>query len=105
MQSVSGANVSCSRAVGEWRCQDVKTVTESGMSSSGTGDAASDSERASVASLKAVWPWIEGICSVLFDIDVGQTVRDIVPGRVLTEEEESAVAFNAFPVRQHLQVE
>ena len=70
------------------------------MSSSGATDGVSDSEAASVGSLKPIWPWIEGICTVLFDIDVGQTVRDIVPGRVLTEEEESAVAFNSFPVSQ-----
>lgn len=40
-----------------------------------------------------------GLCSVLFDVDKGQTLRDIWPLDCLSEEEKAAVAFHAFPVR------
>jgi hypothetical protein len=36
---------------------------------------------------------------VLFDVDKGQTLQDIWPLDCLSEEEKSAVAFHAFPVR------
>ncbi|KAK9805887.1 hypothetical protein WJX73_001357 [Symbiochloris irregularis] len=41
--------------------------------------------------------WLLGICSVLFDIDVGQKVLDTYPPGALTAEEESDIAFHAFP--------
>lgn len=44
-------------------------------------------------------PWVLGLCSVLFDVDKGQTLRDIWPPDCLSEEEKAAVAFHAFPVR------
>ena len=43
--------------------------------------------------------WLIGICSVLFDIDVGQKVLDIYPPGALGEDEASDVAFHAFPVQ------
>lgn len=42
--------------------------------------------------------WIIGICSVVFDIDVGQTLQFLYPEECLSEEEQSCVAFHAFPV-------
>ena len=44
--------------------------------------------------------WIVGLCSVLFDIDVGPKVQDLVddPVSTLTPEERQDVAFHAFPV-------
>jgi hypothetical protein len=42
--------------------------------------------------------WIIGICSVVFDIDVGQTLQHLHPENCLSEEEQSSVAFHAFPV-------
>jgi hypothetical protein len=43
-------------------------------------------------------PWVLGLASVLFDVDKGQTLTDIWPPDVLSEEERAAVAFHAFPV-------
>lgn len=43
-------------------------------------------------------PWIIGICSTVFDIDVGQTLRHLVPQECLSDEEKSLVAFHSFPV-------
>ena len=45
-------------------------------------------------------PWIVAICSVLFDLDVGQRIDSIVPEGALTEEETNDVAFHSFPVRR-----
>ena len=43
--------------------------------------------------------WLVGICSVLFDIDVGPRVSNLIPGdQVLTPEEHQDIAFYAFPV-------
>ena len=42
--------------------------------------------------------WIVGISSVLFDIDVGPRVQDLVGDDDLTPEERQDVAFHAFPV-------
>lgn len=44
-------------------------------------------------------PWLVAICSVLFDLDVGQRIDSIVPEGALTEEEANDVAFHSFPVR------
>jgi hypothetical protein len=43
-------------------------------------------------------PWLVAICSVLFDLDVGQRIDSIVPEGVLTDEEANDVAFHSFPV-------
>uniref|UniRef100_A0A383W295 UDENN domain-containing protein n=1 Tax=Tetradesmus obliquus TaxID=3088 RepID=A0A383W295_TETOB len=45
----------------------------------------------------AAGTWIIGICSVVFDIDVGQTLQHLHPENCLSEEEQSSVAFHAFP--------
>lgn len=45
-------------------------------------------------------PWALGLASVLFDVDKGQTLRDLWPPDCLSEEEKAAVAFHAFPVSQ-----
>lgn len=39
-----------------------------------------------------------GLCSVIFDVDKGQTLQDIWPLDYLSEEDKAAVAFHAFPV-------
>ena len=43
--------------------------------------------------------WIVAICSVLFDLDVGQRIDSICPDNALTEEEANDVAFHSFPVQ------
>ncbi len=43
--------------------------------------------------------WIVGLCSVLFDVDVGPRVNTLVPDHALTAEEKQDIAFHAFPVR------
>ena len=47
-------------------------------------------------------PWLVAICSVLFDLDVGQRIDSIVPEGALTDEEANDVAFHSFPVRTPL---
>ena len=42
--------------------------------------------------------WACAICSVLFDLDVGQRIDSIYPEGALTEEEANDVAFHSFPV-------
>eukprot|EP00798_Chlamydomonas_sp_ICE-L_P022159 gene22159-29224_t len=42
-------------------------------------------------------PWLVGLCSVIFDVDLGQRVEHLVPAGVLSEEEKRDVAFHAFP--------
>lgn len=42
--------------------------------------------------------WIVGICSVVFDLDVGQQLECVFPNDALPEPIASAVAFHAFPV-------
>lgn len=42
--------------------------------------------------------WILGICTVVFDVDVGQKINNLVPSGILSKEEQMAVAFHAFPV-------
>lgn len=42
--------------------------------------------------------WAVAICSVLFDLDVGQRIDSIYPEGALTEEEANDVAFHSFPV-------
>lgn len=44
-------------------------------------------------------PWLVGLCSVIFDVDVGQTVQHVVPEGAFTTDEESAISFCSFPVR------
>jgi hypothetical protein len=39
-----------------------------------------------------------GLCSVIFDVDKGQTLQDLWPLDCLSEEDKAAVAFHAFPV-------
>ncbi|PNW73482.1 hypothetical protein CHLRE_14g633500v5 [Chlamydomonas reinhardtii] len=41
--------------------------------------------------------WIVGICSIVFDIDVGQRVEHSVPAGCLSPEEKQDVAFHSFP--------
>ncbi|EFJ46522.1 hypothetical protein VOLCADRAFT_118103 [Volvox carteri f. nagariensis] len=41
--------------------------------------------------------WIVGICSVVFDIDVGQRIEHLVPEACLSKEEQHDVAFHSFP--------
>jgi hypothetical protein len=43
--------------------------------------------------------WVVAICSVLFDLDVGQRIDSMYPNSALTEEEANDVAFHSFPVR------
>ena len=42
--------------------------------------------------------WAVAICSVLFDLDVGQRIDSMYPEDALTEEEANDVAFHSFPV-------
>jgi hypothetical protein len=42
--------------------------------------------------------WIVGIATVVFDVDVGQKVNNLVPEDALSAAEHKAVAFHAFPV-------
>ncbi|GIL57407.1 hypothetical protein Vafri_12586 [Volvox africanus] len=41
--------------------------------------------------------WIVGICSIIFDIDVGQRTEHLVPEGCLSKEEQHDVAFHSFP--------
>ena len=43
--------------------------------------------------------WIVGLCSVIFDVDVGQRIDHTVPAGILSADEARDVAFHAFPVR------
>lgn len=42
-------------------------------------------------------PWLTGLCTVLFDIDIGATVQHQYPPNALSAEEKDAVSFHAFP--------
>lgn len=42
--------------------------------------------------------WIVAICSVVFDLDVGQQLESVCPPDALSEATASAVAFHSFPV-------
>lgn len=42
---------------------------------------------------------IIAVCSVIFDLDKGQTIEDIYPPGSLSEGECQRVAFHALPVR------
>lgn len=42
--------------------------------------------------------WIVGICSVVFDLDIGQQLESVFPADALPEPTASAVAFHALPV-------
>lgn len=44
-------------------------------------------------------PYILGLCSVVFDVDVGNRIDTLVPDGVLSSEERMDVAFHSFPVR------
>lgn len=51
--------------------------------------------------------WVTAFCSVLFDVNVGQKVESVVPhSGVLSKQEQSDIAFHAFPdsVSQELRV-
>lgn len=54
---------------------------------------------AGISAAPARTPWLVGLCTVVFDIDIGQTVSHQWPEGVLTENELNAVAFQSFPVR------
>jgi hypothetical protein len=43
-------------------------------------------------------PWLLGLSSVLFDVDRGQTLQHMWPPECISEHEQAAVAFHAFPV-------
>ena len=45
--------------------------------------------------------WIVAICSVIFDLDIGQKVEDVYPEHAISQAEASAVAFHAFPVSSY----
>lgn len=51
-----------------------------------------------VIKVRAKSPWIVGVCTVRFDVDVGQQVDVIIPDDELSDEEKTAVAFHSFPV-------
>ena len=42
--------------------------------------------------------WLVGVCSVVFDIDVGQRIEYLYPPDTLRAGEDSDVAFHSFPV-------
>ncbi|KAG1666410.1 hypothetical protein FOA52_006519 [Chlamydomonas sp. UWO 241] len=42
-------------------------------------------------------PWAVGLCSVLFDVDVGPKVEALTPAGCLSTQEQQDVAFHAFP--------
>lgn len=42
--------------------------------------------------------WVVAVCSVVFDLDVGQQLEHVYPNEALSEPTASAVAFHAFPV-------
>lgn len=41
--------------------------------------------------------WIIGLASIVFDIDLGQTLESLCPEGIITEEEARDVAFNSEP--------
>eukprot|EP00951_Prasinocladus_malaysianus_P013410 scaffold101303_cov44-Prasinocladus_malaysianus.AAC.1 len=41
--------------------------------------------------------WVCALCSISFDLDVGQHVDDCYPPDSLTSEEQADIAFHAFP--------
>lgn len=42
--------------------------------------------------------WIVAICSVVFDLDVGQQMESVYPTAAISETTATSVAFHAFPV-------
>ena len=42
--------------------------------------------------------WLVAVCSVVFDLDVGQQLEHVYPHGALSEPIASAIAFHAFPV-------
>ena len=42
--------------------------------------------------------WVLAICSVVFDLDVGQQLESVYPTNAMSEATASAVAFHSFPV-------
>lgn len=49
-------------------------------------------------------PWVVGICSVIFDVDVGQKISHLVPENCISETERTDVAFNSFPDSMSLEL-
>ena len=43
--------------------------------------------------------WVLAVCSIVFDIDVGQKLEACFPQNALSSEEENDIAFHSFPVR------
>lgn len=42
--------------------------------------------------------WIVAVCSVLFDLDVGQQMESVYPIAAISETTATSVAFHSFPV-------
>lgn len=42
--------------------------------------------------------WIVAICSVVFDLDVGQQLESVYPTAAISESTATTVAFHSFPV-------
>ena len=42
--------------------------------------------------------WIVAICSVVFDLDVGQQLESVYPAAAISESTATSVAFHSFPV-------
>ena len=43
--------------------------------------------------------WVLAVCSIIFDIDVGQKLEASFPQNALSSDEENDIAFHSFPVR------
>lgn len=42
--------------------------------------------------------WIVAVCSVVFDLDVGQQLESVYPNAAISEATATSVAFHSFPV-------
>ena len=42
--------------------------------------------------------WIVAVCSVVFDLDVGQQMESVYPTAAISETTATSVAFHSFPV-------